>query len=212
MIVGIVPGAMKPYHAGHHYLVETAARECDIVTILTTKKPRRGISGDSMYGIWLQYIIPHLHKEYGEDKVVVRFVVSPIRTVYEDFIERLEEYGGDGHHYRIYGGTEDNDRFGAAALMHKYPQAAPHFTNVAEESKESFQRGKGRSPDAKGEWIRKALRTKNKSRILGNSKFLKKSDGKIFIATDSISYLNSIVNTIYDLKSLFKWKNNKPLN
>ena len=57
----------------------------------------------------------------------------------------------------------------------------------------------------------------HKRRLINNNFLNKiypflKSDGKIFIATDSISYLNSIMNTIYDLKSLFKWKNSKPLN
>ena len=89
MIIGIVPGAMKPYHAGHHYLVETALRECDIVNILTTRKTRKGISGDSMYEVGQHYIIPHLASTYS-DKINVNFVVSPIRTVYEDYIERLE--------------------------------------------------------------------------------------------------------------------------
>ena len=36
--------------------------------------------------------------------------------------------------------------------------------------------------------------------------------GKIFIATDSVSYLNSIMSNIYVIKSLFKWKNDKPQN
>ena len=164
MIVGIVPGAMKPYHAGHHYLVETAARECDMVTILTTKKSRKGISGDSMFGIWCNHIIPHLISEF-EGKIKVNFVVSPIRTVYEDFIERLEENGPDGNHYRIYGGTEDNTRFSNKSLKTKYPTAAPHITNVAEDQSDGFQRGKGKSPDAKGEWIRKAMETNDKNRF-----------------------------------------------
>ena len=39
-----------------------------------------------------------------------------------------------------------------------------------------------------------------------------KKDGKIFIATDSSSYLKSIMNSIYKTKSLFNWLNNKPQN
>ena len=35
-------------------------------------------------------------------------------------------------------------------------------------------------------------------------------NGKIFIATDSTSYLKSIMNSIYKIKSLFSWQNNKP--
>ena len=39
--------------------------------------------------------------------------------------------------------------------------------------------------------------------------FLKKR-GKIFIATDSISYLGSIMKSLYDVRSIFRWKNDKP--
>ena len=39
---------------------------------------------------------------------------------------------------------------------------------------------------------------------------LLKSQGKIFIATDSVSYLNSILNSIYKIKSFFKWQNDRP--
>tara|TARA_A100001011_G_scaffold223471_1_gene231393 strand:- start:54 stop:614 length:561 start_codon:yes stop_codon:yes gene_type:complete len=164
MKIGIVPGAMKPYHAGHHYLVESALQECDMVTILTTRKSRKGISGDSMYNIWLNYIIPHLQEEYGE-KIKVQFVVSPIRTVYEDFIERIEAEGPDGHSYMIYGGTEDNNRFQSKNLVQKYPVAAEHITNVAESRAGKFQRGVGKSPMAKGEWIRNSLETNDEKRF-----------------------------------------------
>jgi len=37
-----------------------------------------------------------------------------------------------------------------------------------------------------------------------------KIKGYVFIATDSISYLNSIIKTIYKNKDLFKWENNTP--
>jgi len=164
MKIGIVPGAMKPYHAGHHYLVESALAECDMVTILTTKKNRKGISGDSMYEVWTNYIIPHLQEKHGTN-IQIRFVVSPIRTVYEDFIERLEAEGSDGHKYRIYGGTEDNGRFQSHVMAKKYPTAALYITNVAEAKSESFQRGTGKSPMAKGEWIRQAITENNKKRF-----------------------------------------------
>ena len=40
--------------------------------------------------------------------------------------------------------------------------------------------------------------------------FLKK-DGKIIIATDSISYSRSILNTIFEIKNLYKWSNQRSL-
>ena len=52
-------------------------------------------------------------------------------------------------------------------------------------------------------------------RRLVNEVFLKiiyqflKNNGKIFIATDSSSYINSILKVIYDLKNMFLWENQK---
>ena len=56
-----------------------------------------------------------------------------------------------------------------------------------------------------------------KRRLIIDNFFIKvypflKNDGKIFIATDSSSYLKSIMNSIYKTKSLFNWVNNKPQN
>jgi len=53
-------------------------------------------------------------------------------------------------------------------------------------------------------------------RRLINENFLKKiypflkKNGKIFIATDSASYLRSIMNSIYKTKLLFNWHNDRP--
>ncbi len=56
-----------------------------------------------------------------------------------------------------------------------------------------------------------------KRRLINDNFFTKvypylKKDGKIFIATDSSSYLKSIMNSIYKTKSLFNWLNNRPQN
>jgi len=59
---------------------------------------------------------------------------------------------------------------------------------------------------------------KHYKRRLINDNFLKKvypyikKNGKIFIATDSTSYLKSIMNSLYKTKYLFNWQNNKPQN
>ena len=56
-----------------------------------------------------------------------------------------------------------------------------------------------------------------KRRLINDNFFKKvypylKKNGKIFIATDSTSYLKSIINSVYKVKSLFNWQNNKPQN
>ena len=56
-----------------------------------------------------------------------------------------------------------------------------------------------------------------KRRLINDNFFTKvypylKKNGKIFIATDSSSYLKSIMNSVYKTKSLFNWLNNRPQN
>ncbi len=55
----------------------------------------------------------------------------------------------------------------------------------------------------------------HKRRLIKNNFFkrihsLLKDQSKIFISTDSTSYLISILNSIYDIQSLFRWQNDRP--
>jgi len=57
----------------------------------------------------------------------------------------------------------------------------------------------------------------HKRRLIKTSFFKKihpllKSQSKIFISTDSVSYFTSILNSIYNIKSLYKWQNDRPQN
>ena len=153
MKIGLVPGAMKPYHAGHHFLVEKALKECDKVFILTTIKDRGALSGESMSTAWKEVIIPNIG-----NRVVVSFTKSPIGSVYE--IIEAEEIENSGNTFRIYGGTEDVARFNMNKIHQKYPNAAPNFTNVAAEEASSYVRSVS-TPKAKGEWVRDALKYNN---------------------------------------------------
>ena len=56
----------------------------------------------------------------------------------------------------------------------------------------------------------------HKRRLINYDFFVKiypllKKQGKIFISTDSISYLNSILNSMYELGKKFKWNNDNPI-
>ena len=150
MIIGLVPGAMKPYHAGHHFLVEKASEECDKVIIITTTKDRKNLSGKKMKLAWDKLITPKLN-----NNTEVSFVVSPIGTVF-DMMEE-ENKNPTCHQYRIYGGTEDRQRFNQDYIETKWPNIKNRFINVADARKGDFQRGVGLSPLAKGEWIRSSI-------------------------------------------------------
>ena len=83
MKIGLVPVSAKPYHAGHHALVEMAASENDLVKLFvsTSDRQRKGefpILGDDMVRVWkeeLEGIMPgNVEIEYGG---------SPVRKVYD---------------------------------------------------------------------------------------------------------------------------------
>lgn len=154
MKIGLVPGAMKPYHAGHHFLVENALRECDKVIIFTTVKDRDDLSGANMQSAWNELIIPNI-----EGDVEVSFIKSPVGSVYE--VIETENESPSANTYRIYGGTEDVKRFNMERIATKYPNAASRFVNVAAEGKASYLRGEG-TPKAKGSWAREALHASDK--------------------------------------------------
>jgi len=146
-IIGLVPGAMKPYHAGHHYLTEQAMNDCDEVIIITTTKDRNIISGAKMAAAWVQLIIPLL------SNVDVKFAISPIREVYN--ILKKENGDKTGNTIRIYGGVDEINRFNPEKIKAKYPNITP--VNVAAEEADRYLRGVGPSPMAKGEWVRNAI-------------------------------------------------------
>jgi len=157
MIIGLVPGAMKPYHAGHHYLVKKAISECDRVIIYTTTKDRKSISGSAMKNAWDDLISPLL-----PSKVEVVFVNSPIGIVFNV----LETANTNPHWtrnnvYRLYGGTEDANRFRSEYIRRKFPKIADRFVNVAKEEAHKYLRGLGDSPLAKGEWVRNSINSGN---------------------------------------------------
>ncbi len=150
-IIGLVPGAMKPYHAGHHYLVKQAIKECDEVIVYTSTKDRKGISGSNMQNAWYSIILPNI------EPINLKFVISPVGSTYDFIIEAHET--NSTNQIRIYGGTEDAKRFPIDNIRKRWPNA--NVVNVADTSSARFLRGQGKSPNAKGEWVRNAIQAGN---------------------------------------------------
>ena len=136
--IGFVPGAMKPFHAGHNHLIQTALKECNKVFVFTSLKDRGIIKGDRMYKAWQELIVPSLPSH-----IEVIGVKSPVGSVYD----YLEWNGDTTKSYRIYGGTEDIGRLSQARMLQYYPHL--NVVNVAESQPESFTRD---VVCAKGEW------------------------------------------------------------
>ena len=141
--IGFVPGAMKPFHAGHNHLIQRALIECDQVIVFTSIKDRGIIKGERMYKAWQDIIKPALPTHFE-----VHAVKSPVGSVYD----YLEWNGDRTKAYRIYGGTEDIARLSNARMEQYYPHL--NAINVAESEPESFTRD---VVHAKGEWVRNSI-------------------------------------------------------
>lgn len=142
--VGLIPGAMKPFHAGHNHLIQAAIVECDHVIIFTSTKDRDIINGNKMLDAWDKLILPLL-----PNKVEVVAVRSPVRGVYDYF----EWNRKPDTAYRVYGGTEDVARLSKARMLQYYPDL--NVVNVAEENPETYTRN---TVHAKGEWVRESIK------------------------------------------------------
>ena len=157
MKIGLVPMAAKPYHAGHHALVEAAAAENDkvIVYVSTSDRKRKGefpIMGQDMVRVWkeeIESVLPgNVEAQYGG---------SPVRKVYEE-LERADASNSQDT-YRVYSDPVDTSR--------NYPEAyrQKNFAGIynagqvifaAEENPAAFTRGEG-TPNISGTKMRSSL-------------------------------------------------------
>jgi len=83
MKIGLVPISAKPYHAGHHYLIEAAASQNEkvIVYVSTSDRVKPGefpIYGNVMKRIWAEHLLKIM-----PENVEIDFGGSPVRKVYE---------------------------------------------------------------------------------------------------------------------------------
>ena len=144
--IGLVPGGMKPFHAGHNFILQEALRECDEVILFTTVKDRGVIKGENMKKAWLDLIQPLLP---GLD--VVTFVPSPIGAVYL----YLEKEGAPENEYRIYGGVDEVNRFRPEYLAKNYPDLT--IIQPAAEDPEKYARSTATGVPVSGTNTRKAI-------------------------------------------------------
>jgi phosphopantetheine adenylyltransferase len=156
--VGLIPVSGKPYHAGHHYLVEQAAADNDEVVLFvsTSDRKRKGemsILGVDMLQVWeqeLEKIMPtNVRVEYGG---------SPVRKVY-DTIGKACEAGDAEETYVIYSDPTDTMQNYPQVNRDKYMQPMCRMGQVvfaAEEDPTRFERGEG-SPDVSGTKMRAAM-------------------------------------------------------
>jgi len=104
MKIGLVPGAYKPYHAGHDAIIRLAAQENDRVTVFVSLSDRDNISGKAMERIWQEQIVPSL-----PDNVAVVYGGSPVGKVFELLGHANDDSSRDI--FSIYSDPSDANRF-----------------------------------------------------------------------------------------------------
>jgi hypothetical protein len=156
MNIGLVPMAAKPYHAGHHALVEKAARENDKVFVYVSLSDRKRknqlpILGSDMLNIWktqIESILP------GNVIPVYGGAGSPVQKVYKA-LEHAEAENSDDV-YRVYSDPEDTARnYPETSRMKSFPtmHQSGNVIFAAEEDPDSVTRGVG-TPDISGTAVR----------------------------------------------------------
>ena len=159
--IGLVPVSGKPYHAGHHALVQAAAAENDrvILFVSTSDRKRKGefpILGKSMLRIWkeeIEGIMPsNVEIEYGG---------SPVRKVYMTIEDACA--GDSEDFFTVYSDPEDTAQNYPVNSRNQYMQPLcdlGQVTFAAEEDPERYTRGVG-TPDVSGTKLREYLESGN---------------------------------------------------
>ena len=155
--IGLFPLSAKPYHAGHHFMVEKAASENDevILFVSTSDRKRKGqypIMGVDMVRIWQEELEPIM-----PPNVSIQYGGSPVGNVYKTIEDAAA--AGSSDTYVIYSDPVDTARNYPVAKRPGYFDplySAGQVLFAAEENPESVTRGEG-SPDVSGTSIRAAI-------------------------------------------------------
>ncbi len=149
MQIGLVSGGFKPYHKGHHFLVEKASRENDVVKIITSVKSRDELSGEAMRQVWLDVIMPVMPLKNAQ----LEISKSPVGKTFE-YLDNLEAgLLPEGTILNVYAGQKDlNSRFRDEYMLKKYPKSMAAGAII----RTPVARGKD-SPKCSGESMRDCL-------------------------------------------------------
>jgi cytidyltransferase-like protein len=153
--VGLIIGAFKPYTKGHHFLVETAARENEFVHLFVSQKDRKRkgevpITWSKMEVIWHEFIEPMLPKN-----VIVHYSENPLVSVY-NFL-KSENDSLSKKSYTLYADNHDKARYcyEDKQIEAKFPFLyMNHSINV-----KTYERSE--NIDVSGTKMRKTLQTHN---------------------------------------------------
>ena len=153
MKIGIVGGAMKPFHIGHAHLIEESVKTCDHTIVFTTEKDRGVVVSSRMAQAWFECILPAAVESGFSFEL--RFCTSPIGQTYKELQQAQADMSDDM--YVLYQGLEDAGRFNEKSLQKHCPDV--HVINAGLENPEIFDRSYTMTPygPAKASPMREAL-------------------------------------------------------
>ena len=161
MNIGLVPMAAKPYHAGHHWLVEKAASENDKVLLYVSisdrkRKGEHPILGSDMQRVWKEEI-----EKVLPSNVTPVYGGSPVGKVIDVLVSAEEDIqkGPIKHDYRVYSDAQDTmQNYSHDLRMRYFPTIwkKGHVKFAGEEDPAGYTRGSG-APNVSGTALRSAL-------------------------------------------------------
>ena len=119
MRIGIVAGAFKPYHKGHHRMVEIACKENDVVHVIVSLTDRKRskqipVTGAQMEKVWKDHLVHILPENAKDNLALLPPGYAPVRKVYEMLENAAECNSSDV--FNIYSDPRDIERYNEKSL------------------------------------------------------------------------------------------------
>lgn len=132
--IGLIAISAKPYHAGHHMMVQQAAQENDAVVLFISlsDRSRSGevqIRGQDMARIWKEHLADILPANVTPVYLVDE---SPVRRIYKVLGDANDNLGPES--YYVYGDPDD------IARNFKDDNIQAHLSNLHAEGRLRFRR------------------------------------------------------------------------
>ena len=102
MRIGLYPISAKPYHLGHHMVIEKASKECEKVIVIVSLLDRENIMGSDMAIIWRDHILKILPANVS----TIFLESSPVARVFE-ILKLREENPLSEYSFSIYSDEHD---------------------------------------------------------------------------------------------------------
>jgi citrate lyase synthetase len=102
MKIALYPISAKPYHLGHHMMIQKASKECDKVIAIVSLLDRENVTGSDMATIWKNHIL----KILPENVSTIFLQSSPVSRVFE-ILKLREQSPSSDYKFCIYSDESD---------------------------------------------------------------------------------------------------------